>query len=277
MIQFKPNFFIVGASKAGTSALADALSQHPEIFMSKIKEPNFFNKFDSLASIISKDDLSEYSRYFEEVTDEKVIAEASVDYLPSKRSASWISKFNPQAKVLIIIRNPLERSRSMYEMYVRHGYRESFDHAIKVDGFLVKQNLYFDQVQRFFDCFPNNQVLIIEHRDLLDSWNGVTEKIMDFLEVDNKYPIHRVWKNVGGIPKNRFIRVLTSRSLVKILKKFVPKFMRNTIDKFMKENMYQKMVISQEQMAYLKSNYKNDVEKLSKLVDRDLVTCWFGK
>ena len=70
MNEFRPNFFIIGASKCGTSALADALKIHPDIFMSERKEPNFFNKFDPPDSIIQQRDFERYAQNFNSAKNE---------------------------------------------------------------------------------------------------------------------------------------------------------------------------------------------------------------
>ncbi len=139
----KPNFFLIGASKAGTTSLAQALGEHPSIFVTDPKEPNFFNRFDDSGEIDSES-LRHYLQLYKAVGSESAIGEASVSYLPSKKAAQHIYTFNPKSKILISLRNPVQRIRSLYEMYVRHGLDQSFDYATRTDPWLARQCFYYE-------------------------------------------------------------------------------------------------------------------------------------
>jgi len=142
-----PNFFIVGAAKAGTTSLYNYLKQHPDIYMSPIKEPNYFAK-DIDINLFRKDykktalidtqkyfskpkleelhlafitELEDYIKLFQKVSNEKVIGETSVSYLYSKVAAKEIKKLVPDAKIVIILRDPIERAYSHYLMNLKEG------------------------------------------------------------------------------------------------------------------------------------------------------------
>ena len=110
----KPNFFIVGLPKSGTTALHDFLNQHPQIFMSKVKEPHFFctdfhresDAFHDSQLFFHFRDEETYLKLFSDLTTEKVIGESSTGYLYSKEAAKQIHDFNPEAKILIVLREP---------------------------------------------------------------------------------------------------------------------------------------------------------------------------
>ena len=108
----KPNLFIVGAPKSGTTALSDYLREHPNIFISVPKEPHFFaidlpghrRKFDTYAK---------YIRLFENA-DEHVVGEASVHYLYSQKAIENIYEFNSEARLIAMLRKPVEMVYSMH-------------------------------------------------------------------------------------------------------------------------------------------------------------------
>ena len=112
----KPNFFIVGGPKCGTTALYTYLKNHPEIFMSRIKEPQFFAA-DIFCDQRTVQTLADYLSCFAAARNEKRIGEASTAYLGSRNAAQEIKAFNPNAQIIIALRNPVE------VMYAEHSER----------------------------------------------------------------------------------------------------------------------------------------------------------
>jgi len=108
----KPDFFIVGAPKCGTTALYRFLSQHPEIFLPKVKEVHFFGSDLYLPGYVP--DTEKYLRLFANARDETRVGEASVWYLYSKVSAAEIKHFAPEASILIMLRNPVDMIHSLH-------------------------------------------------------------------------------------------------------------------------------------------------------------------
>ena len=270
-----PNFFIIGASKSGTTAVAEALGTHLDISMSKIKEPNFFIKFDSPNAEITETEFQAYlTEHFSDFQT-KVIGEASVGYLLSRRAAEFIYRFFPNAKLLVILRNPMERTRSLYEMAVRHGYSHSFHHALCEDGFLLRQNFYHDQIKRYTDLFQRDQLLILEHSDLRSQWTECVRKILVFLEVDPQVVPVFVERNMGGLPKRRWLKFLSDRRLVKFSKSILPSFMHAQMDRTLKKLLFHKLDISPSDAAYMRENYIEDIRKVDSLLGSQLIQRWF--
>ena len=121
-----PTFFIVGAPKAGTTSLYHYLEEHPEVYMSPIKETNFFSSkqmqeqelYYDATPIQSK---NQYLELFKDVSQEKQVGEASVSYLYYTGVAKKILEFNPKAKIVIMLRNPVDRAFSHFLMDKRLG------------------------------------------------------------------------------------------------------------------------------------------------------------
>ncbi|RLG08342.1 MAG: sulfotransferase, partial [Thaumarchaeota archaeon] len=109
----KPNFFIVGAPKCGTHAMYTFLKAHPEIFMPERKEFQYFAT-DLVRGTQYELSEEEYLSYFRIAKDEKRLGEASTWYLYSKKAASNIKKFNPHAKIIVMLRHPIEMMYSYW-------------------------------------------------------------------------------------------------------------------------------------------------------------------
>lgn len=254
----KPNLFIVGAAKAGTTSIYHYLKAHPEIYMSPIKEPNFFGKdirwenfepryqrntFLDNDTYFSKEKLEErhiafledmdaYSKLFENGIDSKYRGEASTSYLYSTTAAQEIYTFNPQAKIIIILREPVDRALSHYfmdlsgtgqnEQDVLKGLQEDYQVTEKgwgISHLYIELSLYYDQVKRYLDCFPRNQICILYYDQLKNDSEKIKDGIYEFLGVPTlgKTPGLQKSYNNTQIPKTRLIKQMLG------LKKYLPR------------------------------------------------------
>jgi hypothetical protein len=209
-----PNFFIVGAPKCGTSAMFHYLEQHPVIFMYPRKEPDFFAE--DLKAPQNRHEYSEsawdtYLNLFHQAQDESIIGEGTTWYLYSSEAASRIHDFNPDAKILIMIRNPTEQMHSLHSQLVYMGVEKisSFDNAVtgealedrtkhQLDHYprympptmtnkkLLYKDIakYADQIQRYWDVFGRDQVHIVLHDDLKQDPSAVYKQVLEFLQID---------------------------------------------------------------------------------------------
>ena len=221
-----PNFFIVGAGKSGTTSLWVYLTQHPEVYMHPtIKEPSFF------CNLCGCCDYNTYLRLFADVQDEKAIGEASHAYLTSPESAAWIQKVYPEAKIIIILRNPIDRAYSLYNWMIREGYEwiYPFEKALiaekdRIADEYFKYNnphyfynylyfnsgLYAEQINRYLKLFPRKQILVMLFEDLKTNPVGTTQQVYKFLGVDSdfipKIEIHNSSRTPISVPAQYFIK-----------------------------------------------------------------------
>lgn len=197
----KPNFFIVGAAKSGTTTLYDYLKAHPEVFMPKDdlhKEPSHFSNLISWYKNPEK-----YFPLFNEAKPQhRWIGEASTAYLTDPAAARNIHKYDPNARIIIILRNPAERAYSMYCWMVQEGYEyvSSFESALsieerrslrKIPNFWEPQyyynylyfraGLYYEQVKRYVELFPN--VLVMTFEELLAGAKNDYVEVREFLKI----------------------------------------------------------------------------------------------
>jgi hypothetical protein len=215
-----PNFFLVGAPKAGTTSLYHYLDQHPQIYMSPIKEPCYFseeirpeNFADEIRGPSTIDEYlagpmtekrfggpvcrwEDYLRLFHRVRGEIAIGEASVVYLWSPTAARNIAAAAPHAKILIVLRDPVERARSQYaDMAGRGVIHLSFDELVRAgldyrgtkltfEHPFLEFGRYDEQIARYRDCFPAAQIRIERYEAFRDDPLGTIGGVFGFLGVD---------------------------------------------------------------------------------------------
>jgi hypothetical protein len=209
MINQKPlvNFLIVGAQKSGTTTLHAYLKEHPEIIMSARKEVHFFNKDEFFETI--EPDYSYYHSFFDEELintqiiglNKKLLGEATPAYLYCRDAAKRIWQYNPSMKIIIILRNPIDRAFSHWNMEVSRGAESlSFSDALKYEPERCKQALpaqhyvysyldrgfYSAQIREYWRFFSKQQVLVIKYDELVKAREKVLQEVFGFLGVDQK-------------------------------------------------------------------------------------------
>ena len=173
----KPNLFIVGIARAGTSSWHDYLKQHPEIFMSEEQRPNFFGEYkDTNGKYFNTE--KRYLFLFKRVKNEKIIGESS-HLFGYPNAPSQIKKFNPDSKIIIILRSPIDILRSAIDA----GGHTGVDSLV----FTFKELLYSDNLKRWIDTFGRKNVHIIIFDDYVKDIKKEYQKVCDFLEIDNTF------------------------------------------------------------------------------------------
>lgn len=298
----KANLFIVGAAKCATTSLVYYLSQHKDIFFSKIKEPHYFcedinrqhfrNNYKSYinrerkkyykngwAHILHISSEKEYNALYDLVSGETVIGEASTGYLFSTDAAINIKKYNSKAKIIIILRDPVDRAVSHYNMDIRDGrifsknmLKEMMkDYGKKKKGWgisnlYIELGMYSAQVMRYLEVFPRKQIKIINYNDLMVDANGVMNSICDFLEVERCDFLLEEKLNVASKPKNYFLFYIACK-----IKGVVPAFFKKNIKKHLTENGG--VFLSSSGRSELYNIYREDINKLEEAVKINFNWC----
>lgn len=293
-----PNFLIIGAAKSGTSSLYMYLEQHPEIFMSPIKEPHFFS-FDSVSSITSGPgdtiiqaitNLDDYKHLFDNVTTEKAIGEASTSYLYRPEAAKRIYDMIPDINLIAILRHPAERAFSAY-MHVVRDQREvakNFEQALAMETIRKQANwdpiwhftnvgFYYDQLTRYYKLFPKDQIKIFLYDELANNPTSLLHNIFEFLDVDANFNIDTSIKiNVSGEQRNEFINFLSKALFNKpnpirwISRQVIPKFWRYKVTNWIRNRNLIKQQIPYQQRKELIKLYRKDILQLEGLINKDL-------
>ena len=288
-----PNLLIVGAAKSGTTSLHNYLKQHPEIFMSNHKEPHFLINKEIGENRIPKGvkKLNEYSSLFDGSDTFKYRGESSAMYLQFPNIAiKNIKKYlEKDLKIIIMLRNPIDRAFSGYQHVKRFNVDEelTFAQALDVceDRYFKQTSLtpatryihigmYYDFVKKFMHSF-SGQVHVIIYDDFITDTQNELSKVFSFLKVKKidvniteKYMVGG-WKWKNRFFKNTFMKKSFLKKIIKIIAPF--KFLRiflNDLFKYLFTMPDDKMDISIRKK--LQNIYKNDVVNLSKLLNRDL-------
>ena len=302
-----PNFFIVGAAKAGTTSLYKYLNQHPHVYFSPIKEPNYYcsdidvSNFtrdyrDRLISDIDayfkQPSLPEmhlahitkwehYCNLFKGVDNQTAIGEASVSYLYSISAARNIKESIPDAKIIIILRNPIERAYSHYLMDFRNGmtllpFRKALDNDImqKQKGWgrsylYVELGMYYEQVKRYIDLFDKEHLRIYLYEDMNNS-STFFKDVYNYLAINDEFvPDISQRHNTARIPVSAILNYLMKGTMLRNAKRILPQ----SIVEFIKGVLVSDRkadVMSPSDKLFLLSLYYDDVIKLSQLIGRDL-------
>lgn len=175
-----PNFIIIGSPKAGTSSLAKWIAVHPDVFFFPAKETHFFNfKFEK--------GIDWYSNLFTKASDGQLIGEATPDYTEGDTNtiAKRMANVVPNAKLIFIVRHPIDRLESHYYQCISNGMRPiPFDEAVNSWPTLVKTSLYNEQIKPFFEHYEKSNILILFMEDLQKDEKGLLRRVFNFLGLD---------------------------------------------------------------------------------------------
>ena len=226
-----PNFFILGAGRSGTTTLAAVLRDHPEIFFSTPKEPTFFSEPFQVTRTPIK-----YAKLFDGAAAFDAVGEASHAYLTHPDAAQTLRAFFPDARFIVMFRNPADRALAMYSYMLENGYElhRSFERALAAEDrrfasarfardcphyfwnfMYFRSGLFGEQVQRYLDLFPRGQFLFTTLYDLHREPNRVLGDIETFLGVTPlevaELPRYGSSKGIRSIPLQYVERTMVRR------------------------------------------------------------------
>jgi len=297
----RPNFFIVGAPKCGTTAMHEYLRQHPDIFLPDFKEPHFFGA--DLRPEGYRRDLRAYEALFEDWSGQTRVGESSTWYLFSKLAAGEIKAYSPDAEILIMLRHPVDMLYSLYHQMVFNGQRlPPFAEAIETEDdrlaawretvdkreaaglklrncFHSSVACYADQVRRYLDVFGPDHVHVILFDDLRASAPRVYRETLEVLGVDSDVEVDfRVYN------ANKQVRSATARALMRA----TPLWVRRLADRALGQRLRRRLTTAvkglntrfepREPMdpavrERLQERFEPEIERLAALLGRDL-SCW---
>lgn len=288
----QPNFFILGAAKAGTTALAAYLGQHPRIFMSPVKEPHFFTLENESPIFVDAGDAkravtrwNEYQALFEGCRDEVAIGEASTSYLHSEKAAAGLHARFPNARMIAVLRQPIERAYSAYVMY-RRDNRESHDdflQAIEHDqdakhyrsegGVYLTRSYYYDALKRYIDLFGRENVQIHLYEDFQRQPQQMLDRLCSHIGVDTFQPDMSRSHNVGGLHKSHTVKQLLTRPnpLRFIARTLLPEPIRvKGRERIKRLALKSAPPLNAEIWTHLLDRYRDDILRVQDLIGRDL-------
>lgn len=285
-----PDFIVVGAAKAGTTALYWYLADHPQVFMSRVKETNYFAYgLDEGGHLLYGDPelhhfpitaIDEYERSFEGAGDAHAIGEASPIYLECPQSAGRIRDTIPDARIICGLRDPVDRAYSDYLMYLRSRGRR-LDPARELtpsaawarpDSHWMQISMYHEALRRYFDVFPPDRIFVFLFDDLKADQAGLVRDIYRFLGADDGFvPDFGTPHNVGGMPASMLLeRVFTNDRLRKAVDPWVPKRAADWARRTRTRNLRRPPRLPSELATELRERFRDDIGKTAELIGRDL-------
>jgi hypothetical protein len=296
---FPPGCFIVGAPRCGTTAISKALSRNPRISFSKPKEPHFFLE---PRPGVSPDELRRQylSRYHRDLNPEhQAYGDGSVSYIYEPDAIRRVLEFDPRAKFIVLVRDPVEMMRSYHSRMVFQLDEDEVDFARAWElqesraaghnlpkrcrepmllqyGFLGKLGMH---LERLFEVAGRERCLVIVHDDFRDDPRAVYLRALEFMGVDDdgqvKFKRTRATSSFRSPWLQQFVmnpppwmfRLITI-SNSRMLKRL--KGLRKRIKTWNSSNAEPRQVFTDEMRARLREYFAEDVDKLSGLLSRDL-------
>lgn len=291
----RPNFFIVGAPKCGTTALSEYLRQHSQVYMTEPKEPHYFAEdFDGHRPIRNE---KAYLELFRNVKDtHKAIGEGSVWYLYSKTALENIYAFNPHARIIAMLRNPIDVVPSLHRQHLVSMYEDvqnieqawNLQHT-RLDGLSIPRLCrqpellqygpiccFSNQIEKLMEIFPKEQIQIILFDDFVSHARRTYISVLDFLGLEDD--------GRNEFPKINESSVLRE-SWLGLLPRYVPVGVRNLITN-MRFNPILRLIPALGDRVFKQSKprspldpvfrhelieyYREDIKRLENLIGRDL-------
>ena len=286
MSTIKPNFFVAGGSKCGTTNISYYLQQHPKIFFSELNEPYYFAKNDVPKNFKRDSMITEYREYldlFKNAKDAEVVGEASSVYLACPNAPKLIFETFPNAKILISIRNPIERAHSAYFSYkFMQLNEESFSEMIEIHKKLIdskeffiysilESGFYTEKIKRYQKIFPKDNIKIIIFEEYIKNSLSHINDILDFLGVDSINELNDAPKGAYRVPKNKISNMLLKSKLFRnTASKLIPTVKRQEIgDRFLVKQA-SKPQMNDKDRERLKEIYSEEVKRLKEHLQLDL-------
>ena len=291
----KPNFFIVGAPKCGTTAMNNYLAEHPEIFIPDIKEVHFFGRDLNITKGALRDERA-YRELFSGAKGEKRLGEASVWYLYSKTAAQEIYSFNPDAQIVVMLRNPADMLYSQHSQFLYNGNEdiEDFSEALAaeperkagkripksahlVDGLFYSETVqYAEQLGRYFERFGRDNVHIILYDDFRADLPGTYRKLLQSLGVRDDFLPEFAVVNPNKRARSALLRNFVQEppeSIKRLSRVFFPRSLRQRVMKGLDQANIRyeaRAPLDPELKGELEHRFAPEVEKLERLLGRDL-------
>ena len=284
-----PNFFIVGAAKAGTTSLHMYLERHPQVYMCPMREPHYFSRVGErsgrqhFVDVVS--DEASYLSLFEGAAGYPAVGERSCSYLGLEETADAIHAQVPEARIMMVLRDPIERAHSHYLMDVRNGLqRLPFHEAVVKEledpafgwgpAWHRYTMLYYPGVKRYVEAFGPGRVLVLLTEDLKRDPRGVVKEAASFLGID-AWPVDRIdyaeEHNAYAAPRNRLAQAIMGNGRLRAVgKKIVPLPVLRAVRDRVLFKRQQRPELEAMAVDALRGVCAADVESLEALLERPL-------
>ena len=293
------DFFVIGVARGGTTSLYNYLQQHPDVFLPKVKECNYFSEVESFdkevyllpeegkeyhMKIIQSETV--YSNLFSEAKPGQLKGEVSPSYMWDTNSAKRIYEHNKEAKLIVSLRNPIERAHSHYLMHYHTGYDKapSFEDALKAKkndiwggGNLYQEmGLYYEQLKAYYGLFDKSNIKIIISEDWTQQNGEALKDIYAFLRLEayDEYQEEAAFNSAKQLKNKGLLDFLRSERIKRSLKWFLPEKTKDRIKEQLFYKEAEKQALDANTYNSLKEYYKEDIKKTGALIGIDLTRKW---
>jgi len=292
-----PHTFIIGAAKSGTTSLYDYLRQHPDVFMSPVKEPCYFAYAENPPEMAGPGDeesnresgvvytLEDYQALFSGATTEAIVGEASPVYLYDEDAPRLLHEQCPDATLIALLRNPVERAYSHYLQLVQSGREplERFEAALDAEDerreagwewswHYRRMGFYGQQLARYLEYFDREQLHVYRFEELTGDPMGFAQTVYRALGVDPSFePDTGIRRRATGVPQLDWLHqfIGTPNHFLRRWSRLVlPEAVRDRILMAVRNANLQKPPLPDAARARLADTYRDDVQRLEALLDR---------
>jgi hypothetical protein len=302
-----PDFIIVGAAKSGTTALYSYLKQHNKIYFPELKEPWFFSFMgeDKQFKRPSRDGLVEvpgngghitnlysYLSIFSSAADDHLIGEASTSYLYThdktvKNMQAVYGEQYKKVKIIIVLRDPVERAWSHYKMHLRDGsaivsfndsmnrerIKELLERECNIGYDYIGFGEYYSQVKTFLDHFESVKVIL--HEDLNNDSKKIVNEVTEYLGLEEQKINISARINASGVPKNAISKIISDfvykpNKIKSYLKRLIPLTIRTRVRTWLGQYLFKENVIKAVDRENIVGIFEQDIHLLEELIEKDL-------
>lgn len=290
-----PNLFLVGAPKCGTTSLHAYLAQHPDVFMASKKEPHFWSTDIDRPLRMEPED---YFDLFREAGGYAHIGEGSTEYIYSRSACEHIQKFFPKARIIIMLRNPVDKIYSGHAQRVSRGWENviDFEEALRAENrppesrgrqdrtlLTYRESArYSKYVRRYIETFGRERVHVVIFEEFIKDTAREFQHVCEFLEIPADCPVRFETFNARKAPRYRTLwKLLGPTSEMRRLGTALPDEMqtipKNMIRKITKWNTRHERPrpMANATRQQLQEEFAGEVAELSILLGKDLNTLWF--
>ena len=293
-----PDFLLVGAAKSGSTSLNASLTCHPDVFMCRQRGTRFF-AFDGVPPRFHApaggehlangnpaiSDLETYAALFTAARSDQLLGESCNHYLYQAGAARRIRHHVPEAKIIAILRDPVDRAYSNFLHLKRDGLEPArgFREALALEPSRVRDNwgmmwrytelgMYGSQLERYLAEFPRQQILVLLYEQLRHDPHRTLGAVAQFLGIRPFTSGQAPAYNPSGIPRSDLVNALVNRDnpLRRTVARRLPLGVKLQLNAFVNRRNLKRVPSDPEMRALLREKFDADVKKLERLLGRDL-------
>ena len=268
-----PTFLVIGAAKGGTTSLHFYLRQHPDIFLTPVKETNYYWAEGRNSGRRIPNTFDEYARLFAGATSEQAVGEISPRYLNSPTAAARIERDLPDVRLVVSLRNPADRAYSDYLGRVRIG-RESrnIDLAVRPGERIYEDGFYYPRLERYFERFSPERIHVLLYDDFASDSRAALGPLFDFIGVDRDVRIDTSTRhNPAEMPRSMLANRILWKAIA-LAQAAIPSRWRGSgrVEKLLRRTYRKAPKCPRELRRRLRDAYRDDVMATARLIGRDL-------